>query len=67
MHEIVIALIVGMVVCVLAIRWVNNTHKRKQSRLHDSMRDIATAERDKQLRAARQRGDFDQWGSDSDR
>jgi len=61
MHEIIIALIVGPIIGILSVLWVNVAFKRKQERLHQEIRASACAERDKQLQDAKAKGDFDTW------
>jgi len=61
MHEIAIALILGIAAGVFFMWWNHRAQKRKQARLDQEMRDTALAEREKQLQAAKDKGDLDRW------
>lgn len=64
MLEIFIALSLGLIGGLLSIWWVNRAHERRRERLHRDMRANAGTERDRQIQAAKDRGDFDIWQPD---
>jgi len=61
MHEIVIALFSGIIISIVFIWRVNGAHKRRLERLHQDIRDNVCAERNKKLKEAKDKGDFDMW------
>ncbi|MBT7137853.1 MAG: hypothetical protein HN889_08315 [Rhodospirillaceae bacterium] len=62
MHAIISLITLGLSVALFLIWWVNRSHSRKKARLHQEIRDISSAEKDKQFLEAREKGDFDKWG-----
>lgn len=64
MYEVFATMTLGLVAGVFFIWRVNSANRRKQERLHQELRDIASAERDKQVQEALRNGHFDRWNQD---
>ncbi|NQU58879.1 MAG: hypothetical protein HQ513_16745 [Rhodospirillales bacterium] len=65
MHLVLILVFVGIFTGITSIWLVNISFKRKKVRLHQQLRDISSAARDKQLQEAKDNGEFDKWGNNS--
>jgi len=61
MNEILAAIFSGIAISIVFIWRVNSAHKRRKERIHQEIRDTVCAERNKQLQAAKDKGDFDIW------
>lgn len=61
MHLILIFVFIGIFTGITSLWLVKISFKRKKARLHQQLRDISRAERDKQLQEAKDNGDFDKW------
>jgi len=61
MYEIFVGLALGLLLGVYSIWWVNKAQRRKQEHFHQELRETACAEREKQIQAAKDNGDFKLW------
>lgn len=61
MYEIFLGLALGLLLAVYSTWWVNKAQRRKQERFHQELRENACAEKEKQIQAAKAKGDFKLW------
>jgi len=61
MNEMLAAIFSGIAISIVFIWRVNSAHKRRKEQLNRDIRDNVCAERNKQLQAAKENGDFDIW------
>lgn len=65
MPKIILLIIIGLSAGVISVYWINWVEKRKKTRLHQDIRDISSAEKNKQIKAAKEKGAFDKWSQNS--